>query len=133
MKTFQLQRVAYRPDCTLGVLLDDQEDLMYCTLEEPWLDNKQGISCIPEGEYICKPHTGTKFKDVWEITNIPGRSAILIHSGNSTDDIEGCILVGRFFGSLKGKTAVLSSKIALDGLRASIGIKSSFKLVIRKI
>lgn len=132
VKTLKLQRVSYRKDCTLGVLYDQEQDLFCCILEEPDLDNQKGISCIPEGEYICKPHSG-KIKDVWEITNVPNRTAILIHSGNTTDDIEGCMLTGRFFGKLKGKTAVLSSKVALEGLRAYIGLKNEFKLIIERI
>ena len=71
------------------------DGLIAChTLEEPWRDNQSRISCIPPGNYICKKHNGTHFKDVWEITGVPGRQAILIHSGNTLDDTEGCVLVG---------------------------------------
>jgi hypothetical protein len=132
MKTLKLQRISYRQDCTLGVLYDAEGDLLYATLELPDMGNLQGKSCIPEGSYICKPYSSDKFKDVYEITNVPNRTKILIHSGNTTSDIEGCILIGRNFGKLKGKTAVLQSKVALEGLRKYIG-KNDFTLLIERI
>lgn len=133
MRTLKLQRISYRKDCTLGVLYDAEGDAMFATLEEPDLDNQPKISCIPGGPYLCIPHNTAKWKDVWEITNVPNRTAILIHSGNTTNDIEGCILIGRNFGRLLGKTAVLSSKVALEGLKKHIGTGNNFMLLIERI
>lgn len=42
--------------------------------------------------------------------NVPGRSGILIHSGNTIDDSWGCILLGKKTGHLDRKRAVLLSK-----------------------
>lgn len=141
-----LVRHAYLPDVTLGRLYAG--DLVLATLEEPWIPDPDGPggqrregtlreSCVPDGEYILHPHTGTKFRNVWCLENpalgvyrfpddIPpgqrwGRSAILIHSGNTVDDILGCILVGRRHGRLDGKDAVLDSRAALEELRAVLG------------
>lgn len=104
------------------------------TLEEPWKENQRNISCIPTGVYRCTPHNGTRFKDVWRLESVPGRSAILIHAGNTTKDIEGCILVGMSHGELRTKKfgnlrAVLSSRKAINLLRKHIG-KNSFTLTI---
>lgn len=120
----------YHPDVTLGKMYVDGKFLCY-TLEEPWKDNKRQISCIPEGVYKCVPHDGMKFQNVWEVTNVPNRKAILLHSGNTTDDIEGCILLGMQRGTLKGKPAVLRSKEALLKLR-SLYLNKEFQLTIIK-
>jgi hypothetical protein len=103
------------------------------TLEEPWKDNQKGISCIPEGVYRCTPHNGAKIQRTWEVTGVPGRGAILIHSGNTTDDIEGCILVGRRLGMLNNKQAVLQSTDALNELRGAIGVNNEFTLTIKRL
>jgi hypothetical protein len=116
-----LQRVYNNDDCTLGVLYDSMWNRICFTLEEPWKDNKQGISCIPTGIYQCVPHNGGKFKDVWNIKDVTGISAILIHNGNTTDDIEGCVLVGHYWGRLKGKRAVMDSVGALNSLKSFVG------------
>lgn len=131
----------------MGKLLVGNLDL--CTLEEPWISDPDGPggqrrdrnhreSCVPDGEYTLFPHTGTRFKNVWALVNpdlgvyrydfdIPfrqswGRASILIHSGNTTDDILGCILVGLVHGALNGKPAVLNSQDALNTLRATLGV-----------
>lgn len=128
-----LVRTSHLPDVTLGVMTDtDTGHFICCTLEEPWKENKRQISCIPEGEYICKPHSGTKFQNVWQVTNVPNRAAILIHSGNTTDDIEGCILVGMEHGILSGKEAVVRSKEALLKIRKE-NLNKTFNLTIKGI
>jgi hypothetical protein len=121
MNRLVLQRIYQGDDCTLGVLHDNMKRRICFTLEEPWKDNKKGISCVPTGIYKCVPHNGTKFKDVWRLESVPDRSAILIHQGNTTDDIEGCILVGQYWGRLKGKRAVMDSVGALNSLKSFVG------------
>lgn len=113
---------------TLGMLHVPGLDEPIYTLEEPWRDNQRNISCIPTGLYRCTPHNGTKFKNVWRLESVPDRTAILIHAGNTVDDIEGCILVGMRHGKLNDKRAVLSSALALQHLRNHIGTQNSFTL-----
>lgn len=92
------------------------------TLECPWRDNQRRISCIPFGSYICEIVDSPKFGRVYEVQGVPGRSAILIHSGNYggdkslgyRSDIMGCILLGMKRGMLSGQEAVLSSRVARD-------------------
>ncbi len=100
------------------------------TLELPWLNNKQKVSCIPQGIYNCRPYTSLKYKNVWTLLNVPGREAILIHSGNFASDVrlqvgshssdtEGCILVGL---SIDEKVPMIGkSKAAMDYLKELIG------------
>ncbi len=71
------------------------------TLERPWLDNQQRVSSIPVGWYVCRRITSPTFGEVFEVQDVPGRSHILFHRGNTIADTEGCILVGEeFAGSL---------------------------------
>lgn len=82
---------------TLGTLevFNTTEKLFECkTLELPWKNNKQNISCIPNGHYFAKKHISPTFgKSIW-IKDVRERSEILIHKGNFYSDIKGCILVG---------------------------------------
>lgn len=98
------------------------------TLEDPDNNNHQGDSCIPFGTYDCIPHDGPKFKNVWEVTNVPNRGAILIHSGNTINDTHGCILVGKKRGFIQDLPAVLESKAALEELREKL--PHTFQLTI---
>jgi hypothetical protein len=125
-----LLRYADTGIATLGVLKAGR-CLLY-TLEDSWRDNRKGVSCIPAGTYKCIPHgwepeSPVKMKQTWEITDVPGRSAILIHAGNRDTDTEGCVLVG--LGVCSGVLA--SSVAALDVLRKMIG-PNPFTLTITK-
>jgi hypothetical protein len=120
-------------DCTLGKL--EVKGRVFCTLEEPWKDNKRSISCIPAGTYRVVPHgwepgTKVRFKRAYRLVGTEPRTAILIHTGNTTADIEGCILVGMQHGVLAGKQAVLYSAPAMEALRELVG-RQEFILTIR--
>jgi hypothetical protein len=132
-----ITRTDKKKSVTLGVIkIESVEHPALYTLEEPWLDNRPQVSCIPPGEYRCVPHNWGvgdnrfRFSRVWHVTNVPGRQAILIHSGNSTADIEGCLLVGLRQGKIGQMDAVLDSKKAIDILRSIIG-EREFTLVIK--
>lgn len=123
----KLSRI-YHPEATYGVLIKD--GLPIClTLEDPWQNNQSRVSCIPEGTYTCKPHNGEKYKNVWILENVSGRSAILMHSGNTTDDTMGCILVGKSFGQVNGKYGILNSTQALNELRDSLPKEFQLQIV----
>lgn len=117
--TVLLKRIAQSPLGTFGVIVKDEVPLCV-TCEDPWNDNKTGQSCIPTGSYYVIPHIGTKYQNVWRLVDVPGRSAILIHPGNTTDNTEGCILPGMMFGMLKDKPAVLSSQVAMTLLKEQL-------------
>lgn len=119
MSTIILRRDAHRDDGTFGVLMRDAE-ILCVTCEDPWNDNQAGISCIPPGEYECEPYSSAKYPDVWQVMDVPGRSLILIHQGNTEDDTRGCILVGESFGHIQGKMAVLNSRKTLTKLKTEL-------------
>lgn len=112
-----LQRVCENENGTFGVMT--YKDIPLCvTVEDKWRENQRRVSCIPKGVYKCVKHNGTKYKNVWILKDVPNRSAILIHAGNTEDSTEGCIIAGSVFGSLGGKYAVLRSREAIRRLRA---------------
>lgn len=84
---------------TLGVLSVD--NFVCKTLELPWKDNANSISCFTPGKYICKYTKSASFskahgKDIYtyEITGVPGRAGIRIHSANFVSELRGCIALG---------------------------------------
>lgn len=119
MEKIKLQRATNGWDGTFGILSRDGVPLC-ATLEDPWNNNQVGNSCIPAGTYRCKKFSGTVYKNVWEVQNVPGRTAILIHQGNTIANTRGCILVGFKLGYLDKNPAVLESKKALDYLRSEL-------------
>ena len=114
---YDLIRVTSTRWGTFGVWLDDDKVPLFVTLEDEWLDNEIGKSCVPEGVYICEPFSSDKFGEVWRLDPTQPRTAILIHAGNTNDDTRGCILPGMNYGMLGVSYAVLQSKTALNILR----------------
>lgn len=117
-----LERFCYGPYGTFGRLLIGDLDLW--TVERPWKDNEPSVSCIPEGEYKLEPHSSQKFPDTWAlvgetVSHYPeagkARSAILIHVGNTMDDVIGCISPGEYLN--EHAWGVLASKRAMDAWR----------------
>jgi len=123
----------YRPEQTEGTLEVYNEDTgeleFTCkTLELPWLDNETGISCIPEGHYDVIPRTSQKYKNHLHITDVDGRSYILIHWGNyagsknpitGNPDIRVCVLVGKALVDING-----------DGILDITSSKNTFKALM---
>lgn len=105
---------------TRGVLIMP-EGVLCNTLELPWRDNRPSRSCIPCGEYDVALYRSPRHGRIYQVQNVPGRTYILIHSGNLAGDVdkglkshvEGCILLGRYFGILKGQKALLCSRPAV--------------------
>lgn len=93
MFDLELTRIAYREKSTLGIL--EIGGFECFTLELPWLENQQNISCIPEGNYLYKKRLSPpKNITVIELIDVENRSYIQIHPGNYTRQIQGCILPG---------------------------------------
>jgi hypothetical protein len=115
----------------------------FCTAEDDWRENKPRVSCIPVGTYTCRRTMYYKHGyPTFEITGVPGRSRILFHSGNTEEDVEGCVLLGKEFGSLpvndeddpkrtrRIKWAVVRSKVAFAEFMRALGGVDTFPLEI---
>jgi hypothetical protein len=100
--------------CTSGYLAVDGKIISYI-LELPWKDNVPLISAIPVGTYdgILRYDHPDKWRI--ELTNVPGRSNVQIHTGNTPDDSEGCILVGMEISN--DLCSVSDSKKAYEALK----------------
>lgn len=135
-----LKRVAFHDDGTIGVLLSGSVPVCL-TLEEEWKDNERNISCIPLGSYTCRRVTTPKHGTTYEVAGVPGRSAILFHSGNTEEDTMGCIITGREFGWMtvkdedsgaeRTKLAVLRSREAFSQFMEAVDGKQEFTLHVR--
>lgn len=103
-----LKRIAKRDTYTIGKLYVDGE--YFCdTLE----DKDRGLTsdmslveikkikiksktAIPTGRYRVTMNMSTRFKKIMpQILNVPGFDGIRIHSGNTSADTEGCVLLGQ--------------------------------------
>lgn len=119
---------------TLGHLTDDENVTICCTLERPWLDNAQGVSCIPAGTYTCTRTFSPHFKrEVFEIRGVPNRDKILIHWGNfAATDTEGCVLVGGSFADINadGVLDVSGSKATFERFMATMKGVDTFPLTV---
>ncbi|KXX69982.1 DUF5675 family protein [Flammeovirga sp. SJP92] len=121
----------------LTIVNDDGKTIFECdTLELPWKENRNRISCIPEGEYKAvfrnfgnyanrSFHIQTK-----DGKEVPGRSSILIHSGNFFTDTRGCILVGKSFAdiALKTKKRIIEKDGILDILNSRKTVDELLKI-----
>lgn len=139
MEIVSLERFAYTPWGVFGRLV--YGDFRAFTVERPWLNNKARESCIPDGEYDLQWYNSPKFGPTWaviggDITLFPtptsSRSAILIHKGNTMDDLLGCIALGSTLGFVNGKWGVLNSTTTVNSFLAKTKGKG-LKLVITPV
>ncbi len=129
-----LERIAKRKTYTIGHLYilrqvmdeyrpGEAKDYFCDTLEPTWRDYEHGAykvkgrSAIPEGRYAVVISYSPKMQKWLPILlGVPKFSGIRIHAGNTSNDTEGCILVGQ---NLK-KGMVLNSNIWLHRLKDKI-------------
>lgn len=103
-----LMRIANRPTYCIGKLYIDGE--YFCDTiedtdrglkdemsEEEILKRKvKGETAIPSGIYPVTITYSPKYKKMMPlISNVKGYSGIRIHSGNTSKDTEGCLIVGK--------------------------------------
>lgn len=101
----------YFPNGTNGEFLYKGKRLCR-SIELAWLDNKQRVSCIPEGKYELTKRYSRRFGWHLLVNNVVNRSYILIHAYNDAlKESKGCIApVSICTGEGKGNSSRLSLK-----------------------
>ncbi len=117
----KLKRTSSTSTQTLGELtVYKQGDAIFSckTLELPWKNNARKESCIPPGSYSVVKRHSPRYKDHFHLTDVPGRSMILIHVGNYYTQTEGCILVGSAHSDIDadGHLDVIQSGLTMNKL-----------------
>lgn len=98
-----LQRKAYDVESTEGELLLQGTHVCY-TLEDT-VRERSGVpvsewkikerTAIPTGRYKVTLEDSRRFgPETLSLANVPGFYAIRMHAGNTSDDTEGCVLLG---------------------------------------
>lgn len=108
-----LQRHPSTSECTTGDLYIDGQ--WYClTLEDVVRKDKiKGITAIPCGVYKVTVNWSSRFnRPLPLLLDVPKFVGVRIHTGNTADDTEGCILIGKELG----KNAIYKSKEAFADL-----------------
>lgn len=117
----KLVRNSLKPGFTEGKLYVDNVIECFTVEDEDRHLESGGIkvqnqTAIPRGRYKVTISMSTRFnKFMLEVLNVPGFAGIRIHSGNSSKDTEGCIILGAVNSHLDDNW-VSSSKIAVDRL-----------------
>lgn len=123
-----LQRLPSLLPCTFGELLAQDGQHIAVTLEEPWRDNQRSVSCIPAGEYPWFKRVSPKRGyEVIELRDVPDRSNVQLHIGNTLDHTEGCVLVGTARGE---GVSITGSRNAFKKLMAEVAAHDSGTLVV---
>lgn len=129
-----LIRHARRADYTIGRLEDENGKKLCDTLEPIWRNYDGGEmkiprkSAIPEGTYRVVTTYSLRFRKYLPLlVGVPGFEGVRIHSGNTSRDTEGCILVGQ--NLQVGK--VLWSRITLEKLMKLIENEKEIYLTIK--
>ena len=104
----ELVRIAFRDTYTIGKLYVD--DTYFCDVledkdrgldssmsESEILEKKvKGQTAIPTGHYVINITYSPKYKRMMPLLlDVKGFSGIRIHSGNTSKDTEGCLIVGK--------------------------------------
>lgn len=126
-----LRRNSYVESGIYGSLSDETNSFHYITLEHAYLDTDKYVPKIPQGTYVCvrglHQLEGMDHRfETFEITNVPGHTNILFHTGNSNQDSAGCVLLG--YERLND--TVLYSRIAFSSFMDRLKNLDSFTLVV---
>lgn len=124
----QVIREIFTEKSTIGSIMVNGQFVCYSLedkdrhLEKNPSGKIKGETAIPLGRYAVSRTMSPRFKKVLpRLSNVPGFEGVLIHTGNTDKDTEGCILTGTsrqkdFVGESRKAFAILDAMIkkALD-------------------
>lgn len=137
-----LNRFGYTPQGTFGVIrvptVDGKKFSCY-TVERRWKENKQNISCIPEGWYplrkrespIVERTSNEKYTEGWEICNVLNRTFIMIHPANTIKGLKGCVAPGKELGFIYGMWAVTDSVNTFYELMEALNVRKEWEIKVQ--
>lgn len=130
MALIKVERFIHNPTCEISRVFVRGAQFCYAIEDAHRTTKIHGETCIPLGtyevglryspkfskKYAADPAKPEDYKMIW-VQKVPGFEYILIHTGNTISDTEGCLILGDKIGTLRGKDgvvrdAVLSSKPA---------------------
>ena len=124
-----LERFGYTPMGTFGRMRYKGYECY--TVERPWENNAPYVSCVPTGIYPLKlgKFYGGGYP-CYELEQVPNRTLIKIHRGNTMLDVKGCIVLGTKLGVIEKLWAVLNSRKAHDEFMVAMRDNPASKLYI---
>lgn len=111
-----LEREHFADEYTIGKLYTDKGEYLCDTLEDRVREGEKvyGSTAIPKGRYPLTWCLSNRFKKYLPLLgDVPNFSGVRIHTGNTHEDTEGCILVG--MNKLKGR--VIDSRVTFDRIK----------------
>ena len=115
-----LKRIFKGEDYTIGHIYVNGQ-YFADSLEDTVRDVKiKGKTAIPAGKYLILMTYSNRFKKIMPLLiDVPNFEGVRIHSGNTPEDTEGCILVGK--NTIKGQltSSRLYTRMLYDLLKSS--------------
>jgi hypothetical protein len=115
-----LKRIFKGEDYTIGHIYINGQ-YFADSLEDTVRDVKiKGKTAIPAGKYLILMTYSNRFKKIMPLLiDVPGFEGVRIHSGNTPEDTEGCILVGK--NTIKGQltSSRIYTRMLYDLLKSS--------------
>ncbi|MCK9239400.1 DUF5675 family protein [Desulfocurvus sp.] len=127
----EIVRLEESPQGTLGALCVDGQ-LLCLTLEPPERQNRRDVSCIPAGRYRCARTVSPRFGETFAVRDVPGRSGIIFHGGNTVADTRGCVLLGERFAPPGAARGVQDSRRAVAAFMEALRGHDAFRLTIHR-
>jgi len=131
IKRVTVERFAYTFRGVFGELVTD--NFRCFTVERPWMNNRPNISCIPTDVYALVRGRFRDHYENFEVRDVPGRTYIELHRGNTMLDIKGCIALGLTF-QIDGVNDVYKinhSRHAFDAFMQAMGTATDAVLVVK--
>jgi hypothetical protein len=91
----KLERDELKDDCTLGKLYIDGVFFCYVVEDKVRKEKIKAVTAIPYGRYKVIVNMSNRFKKLMPLLiDVPFFEGVRIHSGNTAEDSEGCLIVG---------------------------------------